>query len=227
MKKSTILLIVALVAIVGIASAGYNSLKAKENTPQVAQANGTDDQAAAAKESSEENVTGAQQERPKIAAPNFVVFDEEENQIYFEDLVGKPAVINFWASWCSYCKVEMPDFQRVYDNYKDKDITFMMIAGTDGQRETRETAKALFDEEGFTMPIYYDEALMGKDDLDVMASANAAYRISGYPSTVFVDSDGFVAGIYTGALDEARLTKLVDFLMDENNNGKSLEDAFK
>ena len=77
------------------------------------------------------------------------------------------------------------------------------------------------------MPIYYDEALMGKDGSDIMESANAAYRISGYPSTVFVDRDGYVVGIYTGALDEARLTKLVDFIMDESNSGKSMEDALK
>lgn len=230
MKKSMILLIVALVAVVGIASLGYGNLKENDSALRAASEAGKGRSVDAVNDADSEEATEPQQEvaeKPKIAAPDFLVFNEDEERVYFQDFAGKPAVINFWASWCSFCKVEMPDFQKAYDNYKDQDVNFMMIAGTDGQRETRESARALFEKEGYTMPIYYDEALMGKDGSDIMESANAAYRISGYPSTVFVDRDGYVVGIYTGALDEARLTKLVDFIMDESNSGKSMEDALK
>lgn len=120
----------------------------------------------------------------------------------------------------------MVDFQNVYDKYKDTDLNLMMINGTDGQRETRELADQLFDENGYSMPIYYDEALAGKGELDINQSANAAYRITGYPTTAFIDREGNLAGYYTGALDKKRLEKLVEFLMDDNNIGKPLADAF-
>lgn len=226
MKKSTIYLVVALVAIIAAASFGYDNLQKKEaaanQEAQINMAKEAEPKMASTDEKQSEPAT-----KPRIASPNFIVFDKAGEQVSFENIAGKPAVLNFWASWCSFCKVEMPDFQKVYDKYKDENITFMMIDGTDGKRETRESADKLFEENAYTMPIYYDEALMGRDGLDIMVSANAAFRISGYPSTVFIDSEGYVSGIYTGALDEARLTKLVDFMLDESNNGKSLEEALK
>ena len=227
MKKTTTVLILGLVLLIGGASLGYNSLKDKEgggdpigDTPALVSNNdpeSTADEVAETKEA----------ERPRIKAPDFIIFDKDGQQVRFSDFSGKPAVINFWASWCSFCKVEMPDFQGVYDKYKDEGIEFIMLAGTDGQRETRETADVFLEKNPYTFPVYYDEALWGRDNLDILESANAAYMVSGYPSTAFVDSDGYLLGIYTGALDEGRLTKLVDFLLDENNNGKSMEEALR
>lgn len=228
MKKSTIGLIIGLIIVIAGASIGYNALKDKDEAQKTSELESralesVQDEDEGQAEDSEEKKS----EEQKFKAPDFTVFDKEGKQVKFSDFKGKPAVINFWASWCSFCKVEMPDFQNVYDKYKDENIVFMMVAGTDGQRETRESADKYLESNSYTLPIYYDEALVGRDNLDILESANAAYMVSGYPSTVFVDSDGYLVGIYTGALDEGRLTKVVDFIMDEANNGKSLEEAFK
>lgn len=220
MKKSTIGLIVGLIIVVFGASMAYNALQNKDLAQNKQQS----------EEGLEVKPDGPVTETPnqsRAKAPDFTVFDGEGKQVKFSDLGGKPTVINFWASWCSFCKIEMPDFQEVYDKYKGQNIEFMMIAGTDGKRETRETADSFLKENTYNLPVYYDEALFNRDGLDVLDSANAAYMISGYPSTVFVDSDGNVAGIYSGALDQARLTKLVEFIMDENNNQKSMDEALK
>lgn len=121
----------------------------------------------------------------------------------------------------------MGDFQEVYDQFKDTDLNWMMVNGTDGQYETREKANKLFTDNGYTMPIYFDEALSGKDGVDVQSSAAANYPIQGYPTTAFIDRSGGVAGVYTGALDKETLKKLVEFIMDDNNIGKPLKDALK
>ncbi len=242
MKKSTIALILGLVLIVGGAYAGYNLLQNKDAPVTTSeqpvttseQPVTTSEQPVAGPENNKP-VAGDQKSaeanpqngRPVVSAPDFTVFDKDGNKVKFSDFKGKPVVINFWASWCSFCKVEMPDFQKVYDKYKGERIEFMMVAGTDGKRETRESADNFLNENGYTFPVYYDEGLMGRDNLDILESANAAYMVSGYPSTAFVDSDGNLIGVYTGALDEARLTKLVEFIMDEANNGKTMEDALK
>ena len=49
-------------------------------------------------------------ENNEFAAPDLTVFDEDGNQVKLSDYKGKPVVINFWATWCFYCKEEMPDF---------------------------------------------------------------------------------------------------------------------
>ena len=70
------------------------------------------------------------EETPK--APDFAVLDSEGNKVYLYDYIGKPLVINFWASWCPPCRSEMPDFDEAYAEYGDK-VTFMMINLADGR----------------------------------------------------------------------------------------------
>lgn len=121
----------------------------------------------------------------------------------------------------------MGDFQEVYDEFKNTDLNWMMINGTDGNMETRERASKVFTDNGYTMPIYFDEGLSGKDDLEIQKSAAANYPLKGYPTTVFIDRGGNVAGIYTGALNKETLKKLVAFIMDDANVGRPLQDALK
>ena len=56
----------------------------------------------------QENTT----ESNKISAPDFTVTDVDGNNVKLSDFKGKPVVLNFWATWCYYCKLEMPDFNE-------------------------------------------------------------------------------------------------------------------
>lgn len=120
----------------------------------------------------------------------------------------------------------MGDFQKVYDEYSGKGLNMMMINATDGNRESREDADKYFAKEGYSMPILYDEALAGRDGIDIEQSANLSFGVMGYPTTVFIDKGGNLAGAHTGPLDEANLKKIVEFIMDDANTGKSLAEAF-
>ena len=53
-------------------------------------------------------------ESAKQAAPDFTVYDAEGNAYQLSDFRGKPVILNFWASWCGPCKMEMPDFDEAY-----------------------------------------------------------------------------------------------------------------
>ena len=129
----------------------------------------------------------------EYSCENFTVYDEGLKAVELEDYIGKPIVINFWATWCYYCKVEMPDFEEAYREHDD--IVFMMVNCTDGERETVEIASAFIEEQGYTFPVYYD----------IDCEATDKYEISSYPTTFFIDKNGDVVKKHVGMIVPALL----------------------
>ena len=129
------------------------------------------------------------------SAPNFTVVDGQGNQVKLSDYFGKPIVLNFWATWCGYCKKEMPDFNTAYK--KHPDVQFLMVNVTDGVQETMEAAKKYISDEGFTFPVLYDVTLQ---------AANT-YGASGLPMTVFIDKEGNLVTYANGMLSAENLER--------------------
>ncbi|MBQ8541835.1 MAG: TlpA family protein disulfide reductase [Clostridia bacterium] len=135
-----------------------------------------------------------------FAAPDFEVLDKNGNAVRLSDFKGKPVVLNFWATWCYYCKVEMPDFNKAYENYPN--VQFMMINATDGVQETMDMAKAYIEKEGFAFDVFYDTKL----------DAVNAYYVTGFPSTFFIDKDGNLVARGSGALDYESLVRGIEMI---------------
>lgn len=134
-------------------------------------------------------------------APDFTVYDREGNAVKLSDYVGKPIVLNFWASWCGPCQSEMPDFQEKFEALGE-DVQFLMVNMTDGSRETVDIASAFIEEQGFTFPVLYDT------DLDA-ANTYGAYSL---PTTYFIDSQGAAIARATGAIDGDTLQRGIDMI---------------
>lgn len=149
----------------------------------------------AEKENSEENTS---------AAPDFTVENAEGEKVTLSSFEGKPVILNFWASWCSPCKTEMPDFQAAYDTYGE-DIQFMMVNMTDGARETRQSGEDFIKEQGFTFPVFYDVDL----------EAAYAYYVTSIPTTYFIDAEGNIVAAGRGMLDSEALEKGISILMEQ------------
>ena len=126
-------------------------------------------------------------------APDFTVVDYDGNKVKLSDYKGKPVVLNFWATWCYYCKVEMPDFNEAYKNYPD--VQFLMVNATGTNGETVESAKAYVEQEKYEFPVLFD----------TMYEANQAYRLSSFPMTVFIDAGGNVVSSRVGMLTKEAL----------------------
>jgi len=187
-KKTLIMVALALVLLIAVAAVLYEHLGE----------NWTPDQLAAPETSP---AGGTETQPPRIPAPDFTVYDRDGNAVKLSDYFGKPIILNFWASWCGPCKMEMPDF-----NEKARDLAgevhFLMINMTDGDRETVETASAFIEEQGYTFPVFYDTTF------------EAAYTYGAYslPTTYFIDADGYAVTMASGAISADTLQRGIDMI---------------
>lgn len=145
------------------------------------------------------------EENQLVTAPNFTAYDIDGNSINLTDFFGKPIIVNFWASWCGPCKMEMPDFNEAYTTYKDE-INFLMINMTDGSRETVEKASSFITESGYIFPVYYDTDY----------SAAITYSVSSLPTTYFINVKGELVAHARGAIDADTLQKGIDMIYNNN-----------
>ena len=141
-------------------------------------------------------------QQPLMQAPDFTVYDIDGKEVKLSDFFGKPIVVNFWASWCGPCKMEMPDFQEKYLELGGE-VTFLMVNMTDGSRETVDIASAFIAEQGYTFPVLYDTA----------SSAAMTYSVYSLPTTFFIDAQGNAIAQATGAIDAATLRKGIDMIL--------------
>ncbi len=111
-------------------------------------------------------------------------------------VVGAPTVLNFFATWCAPCRAELPEFEEVSQEFVD-DVAFLGV-------NTRETdvdgARALIDETGVTFPVAVG------DDGDLFEIIGGL----GMPTTAFIDADGVIVEVHTGALDDDSLRDKIE-----------------
>lgn len=111
-----------------------------------------------------------------------------------ESLRGKPAVVNFWASWCEPCREEAPHLQRFHEQRRDR-AAVVGVSYTDNLPDARKFIRRY----GWTFPNLSDpEGLAG-----------ARYELSGLPVTVILDSEGRIAARLRGPQTEASLERAV------------------
>ncbi|MBQ6702580.1 MAG: TlpA family protein disulfide reductase [Clostridia bacterium] len=138
----------------------------------------------------------------RMMAPDFTVINENGEEVKLSDYFGKPIVMNFWATWCYYCKEEMPDFERAYKEYPD--VQFLMVNATDGVRETVDIAKEYLEENGFTFPVVFD----------TRGEAVYSYYITGYPTTWFIDSEGYLVTYANSMLPYEALIEGISYITE-------------
>ena len=137
----------------------------------------------------ETTTSASQEEYDPYRAPNFTVLDVNGNEVKLSDFRGKPVVLNFWATWCYYCKSEMADFNQAY--YKYPDIQFLMVNATDGVYETISSAKKYVAQEGYDFDVFFD----------TKEEAVNAYYVTGFPTTYFIDANGRLVARAVGMID--------------------------
>lgn len=199
-KKSLVILCVVLLVLLCGAGALYNFLGNKVERESLVVQTGM----LTATPMPEADSSDQSEEETDYLAPDFTVVDAEGREYKLSDFRGKPVILNFWASWCGPCKSEMPDFEEVYLEYKDK-LHFLIVNLTDGYQETMESAQKLIGEKGYTFPVYFDTK---------MEAANAYYVYS-IPQTFFIDKDGNLVAYAQSAISKEILYQGIDMIYTE------------
>ena len=207
-KIGWIIGVIAFVALLGGASVLYNKYCAEvekeglltENSEQAVIEEEVSEETSAENANSEET-----ESQELVMAPDFTVYDADGNAVSLSDFIGKPTVVNFWASWCGPCQMEMPDFDEMYKELGEE-VNFFMVNMTDGSRETVEAAKKFIEDSGYSFPIYFDT------DLD----AAMTYGVNSLPSTYIIDAEGHAIARGQGAIDAETLKYGIDMISGQS-----------
>ncbi|MBO8173243.1 MAG: TlpA family protein disulfide reductase [Bacillaceae bacterium] len=185
-----ILIVVALVAI-----AIYNNISQNEQA-QDPQTSGSVGETAPAEEASSEALP-----EEGFKAPDFTL-ETLDGETLTLSQVGKPMMLNFWASWCPPCQAEAPDMARLYAKYGDKvEIVAVNLLTQDEVDKARE----FVEEYGFTFPIPLDET----GDVSMM------YRVQGIPTSFYIDRNGTIIKKVVGIIPPEEMESLFRQLAGE------------
>jgi thiol-disulfide isomerase/thioredoxin len=127
------------------------------------------------------------------------------DRVGFDDVLDldKPVVLNLWAGLCPPCRLEMPEFQVVYDQYEEQIVLVGLDVGPLTNLGTSEEGLRLVEELGITYPTGTTE----------YAGIVAEYQLLGMPTTVFITADGRILRTWTGLLTGEKLAELVEELV--------------
>lgn len=112
-------------------------------------------------------------------APGFTLQGLDGKEIDLADYKGKVVMVNFWASWCEPCRIEMPEIQKAHETYKDQGL---MVIGVN-LRENEITVDGFAQTYGLTFPIALDP--------DGKVAVNS-YKVKPLPTTFFIDREGIL-----------------------------------
>ena len=137
-------------------------------------------------------------------AIDFILTDQYGNTHKLSDYKGKTVFLNFWATWCSPCRAEMPDIQKLYESAETEGEDALVVLGVAapnlGNEKSEEEIKAFLEENGYTYPVL----------MDTTGEAFMSYGVNAFPTTFMITREGEVFGYASGQLNEATMKSIVE-----------------
>ena len=142
-------------------------------------------------------ITLAQSEK-KIPAPDFTLKSLNGEDVSLSQHRGNYVLVNFWATWCGPCKMEMPSLETLYQRFKSKNFTLLAISNDMfGAKIVEPYIKA----NNLSFPILLDQQLQASNKFGVVS----------LPTTFMIDPEGNIIGELRGAEDWATPENLLYF----------------
>ena len=134
-------------------------------------------------------------------APDFTLKTLEGETVSLSDFRGQPVVLNFWATWCGPCRVEMPHLQGAYETHQHNGLVVLGVNLT--ERDDPGDVPDFLAEFGLTFPVVLDES----------GDVAQTYRVFGQPASVFVNEDGVIHQVFQGPVNEQFINARVSELL--------------
>ena len=126
--------------------------------------------------------------REGMPAPSFTLPSLSGGSLSLEELRGKLVFLNFWVTWCSPCRKEMPSMERLYKRFREQGLEILAVSV---DQEGRETVIPFQESYQLSFPIL----------LDSEGKVNRLYRTTGFPETFLIDPLGKVIMKIVGPRD--------------------------
>ena len=117
---------------------------------------------------------------------DFTLQDVNGAKVRLADYKGKAILLNYWATWCGPCRLEIPIFNELYAQYKDRGVAIIGVTVDDDAAAVKDFMK--------TLPMNYP-VLIARGQEDVL---DAAGTVAAYPMSFFIDRSGTVCGRHLG-----------------------------
>ena len=131
-------------------------------------------------------------------APNFSLINLDGKEISLNQFRGKHVLINFWATWCGPCKIEMPSLEALYERFKDRNFVLLAISNDMfGANIVKPFVKA----HNINFPVLLDQRL----------KVSNAFGVVSLPTTFMIDPQGKIIGALFGAEDWATPSNILYF----------------
>ncbi len=132
-------------------------------------------------------------------APDFTINTFDGGTFTLSQFIGRPVVVNIWASWCPPCREEAPTLEKIYSEYRDRGVVFVGVDVQDAEND----ARAFIKEFGITYP----------NGPDADNTISVRYGLTGLPESTFVNKQGIVVDKFIGAISEKQLRSYLDAML--------------
>ncbi|HYM12823.1 MAG TPA: TlpA disulfide reductase family protein [Bryobacterales bacterium] len=150
--------------------------------------------------SSKRTAAAAKDEKELRIAPDFALQDEHGKTVHLADFKGKVVVLDFWATWCGPCKMEIPWFMEFQRKYKDKGFT---VLGVSMDEDGWQAIRPFVEEMKMNYPV-----LLGNDD-----AAGAFGGVDVLPTTFIIDKQGRIVATHQGLSGKDEFEKTIESLL--------------
>lgn len=149
------------------------------------------------------SVTGDGQAVVGELAPNFTLPTLDNDLVSLRDYIGQPVLINFWATWCAPCRIEMPELVRAYEEHQGEG--FVILAVDLAHQDSIDDVRTFAEEFQMSFPVLLDETGNVSGEM---------YRLLGLPMSVFIDREGRIERIYVGLMTAEQIDTFVGEILE-------------